>query len=171
MRAGLIVRPEVVTDAAAVRRILTTAFDGSLEADLVDALRGQARPLVSLVAAHGDCVVGHVVCSPVTLASLPETLLMGLGPVAVDPTLQRQGIGGTLVRAAIDACRAIDAGAMVVLGHPDYYPRFGFVPASRFGLRCTYDVPDEVFMAMELVPAALDEGTGTVAYHPAFPSA
>ena len=94
---------------------------------------------------------------------------MGLAPMAVAPARQRQGVGSALARAGIAACRDLGFGAVIVLGHPEYYPRFGFVPASRFGLRSEYDVPDDVFMAMELKPGALHgRGPGTIRYHPAF---
>jgi putative acetyltransferase len=82
--------------------------------------------------------------------------------------MRGHGIGSALVYAGIEACRRLGAGAIVVLGHPDYYPRFGFRPASGFGLHCEYDVPDEVFMALELSPGFLDSRTGTVKYHEAF---
>ena len=93
---------------------------------------------------------------------------MGLGPMAVAPEHQRAGVGSALIRAGLDACRALDRSAVVVLGHATYYPRFGFVPASTFGLACEYDVPDEVFMALELVPCALSDVSGTTRYSPAF---
>jgi putative acetyltransferase len=93
---------------------------------------------------------------------------MGLGPMAVAPGRQNSGIGSLLVGAGLDRCRAMGAVAVVVLGHPDYYPRFGFVPASGFSIDSEYDVPDEVFMAQELVPGALRQVTGRIHYHPAF---
>jgi putative acetyltransferase len=93
---------------------------------------------------------------------------MGLAPMAVLPARQRQGIGSALVRDGLGRCRELGYEAVVVLGHPGYYPRFGFVPASRFGIGCEYDVPAEVFMALELVPGALRGKPGTIRYHPAF---
>ena len=89
--------------------------------------------------------------------------------MAVVPDRQRHGVGSALAEAGIAACREDGYEAVIVLGHPDYYPRFGFVPASRFGLRSEYDVPDDVFMALELTPGALHgRGPGTIRYHPAF---
>jgi putative acetyltransferase len=93
---------------------------------------------------------------------------MGLAPMAVLPAEQRRGVGSALVQAGLDRCRQLPCGAVVVLGHPAYYPRFGFSPASRFGVTCEYDVPDEVFMAMELEPGFLRDKPGTIRYHPAF---
>jgi putative acetyltransferase len=93
---------------------------------------------------------------------------MGLAPMAVVPERQRHGIGSALVRAGLDECRRLGAVAVVVLGHAEYYPRFGFVPASRFSLVSEYDVPDDVFMAMELEPAALQGKSGTIKYDAVF---
>jgi putative acetyltransferase len=73
-----------------------------------------------------------------------------------------------MVRAGLDRCRQLQCGALVVLGHPGFYPRFGFTPASRFGITCEYDVPDDVFMALELEAGALRGKKGTIRYHPAF---
>jgi putative acetyltransferase len=83
---------------------------------------------------------------------------------------QRKGIGLALVRTGLEQCRQLGFDAIVVLGHPEYYPRFGFVPSSRFGIDSEYDVPEEVFMAMELKPESLDGITGRVKYHAAFNS-
>lgn len=166
----LVIRTERDADHAGVREVVSRAFGTAEEADLVDALRAQAVPLVSLVAADGERLVGHVMCSPVGLATRPDLRLMGLAPVAVLPDRQREGTGGLLVRAAIGACVTIGAHGIVVLGHPGYYPRFGFLRASGFGLRCPYDAPDDSFMALELVPGALAGARGTITYHSAFPS-
>jgi putative acetyltransferase len=124
--------------------------------------------LVSLVAVDDDAVEGHILFSPVTLLSHTDLPIAGLAPMAVLPKRQRQGIGSTLVRAGLDHCRRLGFVAVVVLGHAGYYPRFGFVPASRFGVRSEYDVPDDVFMALELTPGALRDRSGTIRYHPAF---
>ena len=166
---GLTIRPERDSDAPAVRRVNLAAFPTAAEADLVDSLRRQGASVVSLVAQHADSEpVGHILVSPVTLSGVDDVRMLGLAPMAVEPDRQRQGIGSQLVRAGIEACRKAGAGAVVVVGHPAFYPRFGFVPASRLRLRCEYDVPDEVFMALELVPGVLAGRSGLVQYHPAF---
>jgi putative acetyltransferase len=164
----VLIRPERPADVDQVRHVHLSAFDTPLEADLVDALRRDARPLVSLVADADDAIVGHIMFSPVTLDSDPM-LMMGLAPMAVVPTRQRRGIGGALVRDGLARCRALGAAAVVVVGHADYYPRFGFSAASRFHIRSEYDVPDGAFMVVELEPGILKGRSGTVRYHAAFP--
>lgn len=165
----LILRLETTTDVAAVRRVNELAFGRPGEADLVDTLREAAQPTLSLVAVQEGQVAGHIFFSPVTIStgSVRDSAYLGLAPMAVHPDFQRQGIGSRLVREGLEACRQLGAEAVVVLGHPEFYPRFGFVPASRFGLRCEYPVPDEVFMAVELAPGALST-PGLVKYHAAF---
>jgi len=155
-------------DVLAVHAVNVSAFETSAEANLVDALREQANPVVSLVAEESGTVVGHILFSPVTLSGCPDMMLMGLAPMAVRPEHQRQGIGSELVRTGLKRCRQLDCVAVIVLGHPKFYPRFGFSPASRFGIDSEYDVPDETFMAVELVPNALSDKHGQVQYHAAF---
>lgn len=169
MGAGdLTIRPEQPRDIPSVREVNLSAFPTSAEADLVDALRDAAAPTISLVADRLETVVGHIFFSPVTLANWPDVKVMGLAPMAVGPAWQRQGIGSALVAAGVESCRQRGSEAIVVLGHARFYPRFGFVPASRFGIRCEYDVPDDHFMALELEPGILSGKSGTIQYHPAF---
>ena len=162
------IREERPEDAGTVRAVNLAAFETSVEANLVDALRDQARPIVSLVAEDGGAIVGHILFSPVTLVHGPNLPMMGLAPMAVVPERQRTGIGSRLVRAGLEHCRREGVAAVVVVGHATYYPRFGFVPGSRFGLACEYDVPDDVFLACELRDGALSGVSGIVRYHPAF---
>ena len=162
------IRAEEERDYAKVRAVNTSAFETPLEANLVEALRTQARPIVSLVAIDERDVVGHVMFSPVSLSGHPDLNLMGLAPMAVIPSHQARGIGSALVRAGLEQCRQLGCGAVVVLGHPHYYPRFGFVSAARYGIGCEYDVPEDVFMLLELQPHALQGTLGIIKYHPAF---
>lgn len=162
------IRPERPEDISGIRHVNQSAFDTAAEADLVDALRKQAHPIVSLVAVDSEAVVGHILFSPMTPPAHADAQIMGLAPMAVLPDRQRRGIGAALVRAGLDECRRLGFGAVVVLGHAGYYPRFGFVPASGFGLKSEYDVADDVFLAIELSPGALRQQTGTIRYHPAF---
>jgi putative acetyltransferase len=164
------IRTERPGDIAGIRLTNLAAFPGEAEANLVDRLRTEAHPTISLVADVEDVIFGHILFSPVTLSAAPDLLVMGLAPMAVMPSHQRQGIGSALVASGVDHCRRIGAAAVVVLGHPGFYPRFGFVPASGFGLRCEYEVPDDAFMAMELAHGVLTGLDGVVSYHPAFAS-
>lgn len=168
----IIIRAESEADVPAVRRINESAFGRPDEATLVDALRAAAHPQVSLVAIENAEVVGHIFFSPVTIEAEKDvstkTMVMGLAPMAVLPQHQNRGIGSRLVREGLRECRRLNCEAVVVLGHTEYYPRFGFVPASRKGLRCEYPVPDEVFMVTELVEGALDGRPSLVKYHPEF---
>ena len=164
------IRDERPGDIAAIREVACAAFGSSVEANLIDSLRAQAAPLVSLVADDEGAIVGHILFSPVTLSGDAHLTIMGLAPMAVAPARQRVGVGSALVRAGLARCRALGVDAVVVLGHAHYYPRFGFVPASRFGIASEYDVPDDVFMAMELKPFALAGRAGLIRYHPAFAS-
>lgn len=162
------IRDERQDDAASIRAVNLAAFETTAEADLVDALRDQAAPIVSLVAEDAGSIVGHILFSPVTLMENPGLPVMGLAPMAVVPARQHQGIGSRLVREGLERCGRAGAAAVVVVGHATYYPRFGFVPASRFGIGCEYDVPDDVFLACELRDGALRGVSGTVRYHCAF---
>lgn len=164
------IRGELDADHAAVAAVLESAFPEDGESRLVTRLRSSASPLVSLVAERQGRVVGHILFSPVTLDSDPSLKLMGLAPMAVHPELQRSGIGSALVEAGLRECQEAGAGTVVVLGHPDYYPRFGFLPASQFQITSEYDVPSEAFMLRELRPGYLDGHRGTVSYHAEFGS-
>ncbi|MCP4203159.1 MAG: N-acetyltransferase [bacterium] len=164
------IRAEREEDAAAIRAVNESAFETAAEADLVEALRELARPLLSLVAEADGAIVGHILFSPVTLSGHPELEIMGLAPMAVEPEHQRAGIGSALVRAGLEQCGELGFGGVVVLGHPEYYPRFGFAPAVGFGIGCQYEVPDEAFMVLELEPGYLSGVSGEVRYHPAFES-
>ena len=164
----MLIRAEEEKDWAAVHALNVSIFDLSAEASLVEALRKNAQPKVSLVAEDNQTLVGHIMFSPVSLSGQFEMEIMGLGPMAVALNHQRKGIGSELVRAGIESCKQLGMGAVVVLGHPKYYPRFGFLPSSRFGIGCEYDVPEEVFMVMELQPGYLSGVSGTIRYHEAF---
>jgi putative acetyltransferase len=178
----ILIRTETIEDHKAVRCVNELAFDRPNEADLVDALRKNARPYVSLVAVVDERVasksgelpacrgiVGHIFFSPVFIETESgDFTAMGLAPMAVLPEHQNQGIGSQLVREGLEECQRLGENIVVVLGHANYYPRFGFVPASLKGLRSEYDVPDEVFMVMELTEGALAGRRGLVKYDPEF---
>lgn len=165
----IVVRAEKTEDHKSVRRVNELAFGQPNEADLVDALRANARPYISLVAVVDEQVAGHIFFSPVSIESEAGAFTAtGLAPMAVLPEYQNQGIGTRLVREGLKECQRLGEHIVVVLGHPKYYPRFGFAPASLKGLRSEYDVPDEVFMVAELTVGALAGRQGLVKYHPEF---
>jgi putative acetyltransferase len=144
------------------------AFGTNAEAAIVDVVRAHAQPIISLVAEDEGEIVGHIMFSPVTLEPRPGVLAMGLAPMAVLPHRQRSGIGSALADVGLTECRLLGAVGVVVVGHPRFYPRFGFAAASRFGLTCEFEVPDDVFMAIELVEHAFSATGGRIRYHPAF---
>ncbi|MEU9146507.1 bifunctional class I SAM-dependent methyltransferase/N-acetyltransferase [Streptomyces sp. NPDC048349] len=156
-------RPETPADAAAVRAVNLAAFDTPLEADLVDALRADASwlPGLSYVAEAPDgSVAAHAL---LTVCEVDGVRALALAPVAADPAFQRSGAGSSVVRAVLAAAKERGERLVLVLGHPEYYARFGFVPASHFGIRAPFEVPDEALMALVLddsvpVPA------GTIRY-------
>ena len=165
----MLIRPESPADRDAVRRVHATAFTTPEEADLVDALRAGASTLVSLVAEDAGEVVGHVLFTPAMLPDHPDRRLMSLAPLAVLPKRQRSGIGDALTRAGLERCREIGVGAVVVLGHPAYYPRFGFVRADAFGIGCPFvDAPSDAWMLLEIAPGHLCGAIGTTRWHAAF---
>jgi putative acetyltransferase len=165
----MIIRPEKPEDIPAIRIVNELAFGGAAEADLVDALRRNGKATISLVAEDHGRVVGHIFFSPVTIETSERELVgVGLAPMSVIPERQNQRIGSLLIEEGLRRCREDGHRFVVVLGHPGYYPRFGFVPASRFGIKSEYDVADEVFMVMELREGALRGCAGVVKYQPEF---
>ena len=162
------IRLEQTKDVPKIYAVNQGAFGSNTEASLVDALRGRASEVVSLVAEVGGDVVGHIMCSPVQLAGADAVRAMALAPMAVAPGHQRAGVGSALVRAGLEECRRLGVDAVFVVGHPSYYPRFGFRRASGVGMACEFDVPDDAFMVIELVAGALSGRRATVHFHPAF---
>ncbi len=158
----LVIRTEQAGDHSAIRALHVAAFGRAEEAALVDTLRDEPG-VTSLIAARAGQILGHILFSPATIGTIP---VVALAPMAVKPGYQRQGIGSLLVRRGLEAISA--ARACVVLGHPDFYPRFGFEKARPRGITCPWPVPDEVFMVRALAPNGLAGLQGEVAYHPAF---
>lgn len=162
------IRPERPDDVSAVRRVNEAAFKRPDEADIVDRLRAHAASYLALVAVDEGEVVGHIAFSPVAMSpSEPALSALGLAPMAVLPTHQRSGVGSALVWEGLEACREAGADAVFVLGHPGYYPRFGFESTATRGIGNVYGAPPEAFMVVELTPGALDGVVGTALYDPA----
>jgi putative acetyltransferase len=167
----MVIREEAPADIAAIRRLEAAAFDTDAEAKLVDALRAAGALTLSLVAeAEADGkIVGHIAFSPVVVSSPRRTSRgVGLGPMAVAPARQRQGIGGRLIDDGVRRLREAGHRFCVVLGHAEYYPRHGFARGSDRGIRWERPVPDDVFFVRELTPDGLAGVSGTVRYRPEF---
>lgn len=165
---GCIIRIEQEEDRTAISRLHEAAFGRHFEARLVETLRRKARPYLGLVALARDELVGHLLFTPVRCTSQPDARLLGLAPMAVAPGWQRQGIGSRLVKGGLSAARDTGARAVVVLGDPAYYGRFGFVPASGHELECAWEVPPGAFMVQPLNPPGLQGLSGLISYHGAF---
>jgi putative acetyltransferase len=163
------IRSEQLGDILAIRQVNRAAFGRDNEADLVDRLRGLPATL-SLVAVDAEQVIGHIFFSPVEIEGIAVEpgFMLGLAPLAVLPVHQRQGIGSQLIRQGLEHCRQLGCEAVVVLGNPAYYGRFGFIPAVEKNLRCEYEVPEGAFRVLELKPGSLDEYQGLVKYRPEF---
>ncbi len=163
------IRPEQPGDELGIAEVNLAAFGSPGEAALVDELRKVADPFISFVADLDRKVVGHILFTPVSIRGEHERSdAIGLGPMAVHPDHQRCGIGTELVRAGLQACVRQSHPVVFVLGHPEYYPRFGFRPAPPLGLRFRSPEFDPAFMVAELVPGALSDRKGWVEYLPAF---
>lgn len=164
--AGYEIREETAADGVGIREVNRLAFAGDEEARLVDRLRADGEFIVSLVAVDDDAVVGHALFSRLPIERGGDVVrAAALAPVAVRPDRQRQGIGSALIRRGIALCRERGCAAVVVLGHPEYYPRFGFSAGRAANLRAPFSGP--AFMALELESGAL-AGGGEVRYPPAF---
>jgi putative acetyltransferase len=166
------IRPEGPADHAAIRAVDDAVFGQPAEGELVDALRRSAVfiPALSLVAeAEGGEIVGHVLFTRLKVVEEAVThAALALAPMAVLPAWQGLGVGSALVRRGLADARGLGHSVVVVLGHPEYYPRFGFLRASRFDIRPPFDAPDEAFMVLGLRPRALDPVRGVVEYPPEF---
>ena len=155
-------RPAVPADFLAIRDVVVAAFGQPEEADLIERLRAEGDVLVELVADEAGAIAGHILFSRLGIGAMEGA---ALAPLAVAPARQRSGIGAALTRAGVARCRELCIPAIVVLGHADYYRRFGFSAALAAPLEAPFSGPS--FMALELAPGALAAG-GRVRYAPAF---
>lgn len=175
---GMEIRLETHADLPGIRALLTEAFETDAEAHLVDRLRecNAFIPELSLVAEIDSAIVGHILLTraaiirdsaravPAPGLPVPGFPVLALAPMAVTPARQRTGIGAALIHRALTDAASLGHELVIVLGHSDYYPRFGFVPASTYGITAPFDVPDEVFMAQWLGDAAARRVDGVVQY-------
>jgi putative acetyltransferase len=154
-----------------VFRVVRDAFGQDDEARLVDALRASDAfiPELSLVALEGEAIVGHVLFTRLVIRDDDVSHDgLALAPVAVAPSHQRKGVGSALIRRGLEEARHLGHEAVIVLGHREYYPRFGFAPAQARGIRAPFPVDDLSFMALALRPGGLDGVRGIVEYAPPF---
>lgn len=154
-------------DVVAIRDLNQRAFEQNQEGDIVDALRSNGGALLSLVATVNGLVVGHIMYSPISVGNLRGA---ALGPMAVLPELQRQGIGTKLVEAGNQRIKQGGCPFIIVVGHPEFYPRFGFSPARPRGITCEWDLPDDVFMVLVLDEAEMQGVSGLAKYRDEFSS-
>jgi putative acetyltransferase len=163
------IREERPDDVGAIRALNLAAFGRPQEGALIDALRTNGAISLSLVAAVEGRLVGQALYSPVSISlNGEEAVGAGLGPMAVIPEHQRKGIGGDLIRAGIRILRTRGCPFIVVLGHPEYYPRFGFRPAAAQGIGCQWNVPQNAFMILTLDESRMKGGSGLAKYRPEF---
>lgn len=168
----MIIREEQSGDAPEIRKVNEQAFGQPQEADIVDSLQRNCSDLLSLVAVTENKIVGHILFSPIEIKSEEITVQgMGLAPMAVLPGFQQQGIGTDLVREGIARLRNQVCPFVIVLGHAEYYPRFGFEPASRYRIQSEWEVPDDVFMILVLNQSAMRGVSGLARYRPEFDEA
>ncbi len=159
------IREEHPGDVAAIRDVNKRAFGQDQEGNIVDALRSHGAALLSLVATLRGQVVGHIMYSSLSVGNIQGA---ALGPMAVRPEHQRQGIGSQLIEAGNRKLKEAASPFIVVVGHADYYPRFGFRPASTYGMTCEWDVPDNVFMVLVLDPGKMQGIAGLAKYRHEF---
>jgi putative acetyltransferase len=165
------IRKEKPADIEKIWNINAEAFDTDAEASLVNALRSSGIPFLSLVYEENYDLVGHILFTPVELVcNTSGVRVMGLAPMAVVPSFEKKGIGSSLVKTGIQECISEGYDAIVVLGHPNYYPKFGFRPSVDYGLKSEYEVSDDVFMVLELKKNSLNRIKGIVKYHAIFGS-
>jgi putative acetyltransferase len=166
MAASVEIREEQPADVASIREVNRLAFGQSQEGEIVDALRANGGITLSLVAVMGGKIVGHILYSPILVGSAFHGA--ALGPMAVHPDYQRQGIGSQLVAAGNRRITEAGYPFVIVLGHADFYPRFGFIRASERGISCQWDVPDDVFMVLILDSAKSEGMSGLAQYRSEF---
>ncbi len=163
------IREEMPEDVPGLRIVEEAAFGRKAEAELVDRLRRRGAVTLSLVAVQGAQVLGHVLFSPGEVTNGQQSWpCEGLGPVAVLPERQRQGIGTQLIEKGLQICWQRGVKAVFVLGNPAYYTRFGFNRTDKYGIRCEFEVPPEDFMVTVVEEGALSGWNGVMHYQPEF---
>jgi predicted N-acetyltransferase YhbS len=160
------IRQEVTKDYNRVYKITKLAFGQEKESILIEKIRKGPNfvPELSLVAEKDNKIVGHILFSKMKIVGESEYETLMLAPLAVIPELQKQGIGGKLVKKGIEKAIELGFNSIIVVGHKDYYPKFGFQKASKWDIKCPFEVPDEAFMGIELTEKALENKAGVVQF-------
>lgn len=159
------IRYERKNDYDQIKKINDLAFNQKNEGEMIEALRKKSdyNYLLSLVAEIKDKIVGHILFYPIKIKKNKEKFtVLSLGPIAVHPEYQNKGIGSKLIKRGLKIAKRLDFRVVIVVGHPKYYPRFGFTPAKNWGIKLPFDVPDDVFLALELKENALKNCSGIV---------
>jgi putative acetyltransferase len=163
------IRPETREDVPSIHNINVQAFGREAEAVVFDKIRERGALKIALVAVENGALVGYIAFSQVDIVpKLQGFCAMTLAPLSVLPAYQKRGIGSALVKAGLEECQEQGQDAVFLVGHSDYYPRFGFVPAREKGFECEYEAPDEAWMVLELKEGALFGKQGRVKFQPEF---
>lgn len=175
---NIIIRQERIEDYAMTEKVVEAAFKGmemsdEKEHELVGRIRKNDSfiPELSLVAIHEDTneIVGHILLSKMKIVNQEHAVeSLALAPVSVLPDHQKEGVGKRLMQEAINRAKELGYKSVLVMGHPEYYPKFGFKRASFWDIKAPFEVPDEAFMALELEQHALDNVSGVVEYPSVF---
>jgi len=161
------IRRERPDDFQQVARVIEMAFGQKNEAVLVEKLRRNKKYVskLSIVADYNGSVVGHILFFPIVIRRGDEEKeSLALAPLSVSPEFQKMGVGGRLVEEGLRTAQELGYRSVIVLGHPEYYSRFGFVPARKWGITPPFSVPDDAFRARELLAGALIDAGGVVEY-------
>lgn len=165
----MIIREETADDVSGIRVVNKAAFETDGEADIVDLLRKKDKFILSLVAEIEGQIVGHILFTPASINYKDKSFdVAGLAPMAVLPKFQKRGVGKALVNKGLELLHDTVYNAVIVLGHPEYYPKFGFEPASKYSIIYELEVPDEAFLVLELKEDALKNVNGLAKYQPEF---
>ncbi len=166
----MIIRQENPEDIDDIHTLNERAFGQPQEANIIDKLRNNCEGFLSLVAIENEKIIGHIFFSPAVIEGQRSIIKgMGLAPMAVLPEMQRQGIGTQLVKTGIENLKEMQCPFIIVLGHPEYYPRFGFERASLYGIKCQWEgIPDEAFMVLWLDKSTMNPVSGILKYRNEF---
>ena len=161
------IRSEIPEDYDQITIVNDLAFNGKQEGELIIRLRRREQfiPELSLVCESNGIISGHILLFPIHIVSGNEKHpTIALGPMSVRPGFQNKGIGSELVKEGLKRAGELGFESVLVLGHPKYYPKFGFRKASKWKIKADFDVPDEALMAIELKKGSLDFGGGIIDY-------